>query len=98
MIPLSKAFIPNLRLLVPFLHVEKFAVVVGGCWKWILLLSDKTKLNKNESNVPWSEFCMIWVLWHLSDGFSRELLSLSHPSDQDLSWKGSPHPKIEEKK
>ena len=32
-----------------------------------------------------NEFCMIWVFWHLSDGFSRELLSLSRPSDQDLS-------------
>ena len=26
------------------------------------------------------------------------LLSLGHPSDQDLSWKGSPHPKIEKNK
>ena len=22
---------------------------------------------------PWNKFCMIWVLWHLSDGLSREL-------------------------
>ena len=47
---------------------------------------------------PWNEFCMIWVFWHLSGGFSRALLSLSRPSDQDLSWKGYPHPKIEKNK
>ena len=46
----------------------------------------------------WNEFCMIWVLWHLSDGFSRELWSLSQPSDQDSSWEGSPQPKIEKNK
>ena len=41
---------------------------------------------------PWNEFCMIWVFWHLSDGFSRELWSLSHPTDQDPSWKRYPPP------
>ena len=33
---------------------------------------------------------LILVRWLL-----QRVLSLSHPSDQDLSWKGSPHPKIE---
>ena len=27
-----KAYIPNFRPLVPFLHVKKFVVVVGGCY------------------------------------------------------------------
>ena len=43
-----KAYIPNFRPLVPFLHVKKF-VVVGGWWvgvkTWILVLSFKPKLN-----------------------------------------------------
>ena len=40
----------------------------------------------------WNEFCMIRVLWHLTDGFSREVWSLTHPSDRDPSWKLSPPP------
>ena len=40
-----------------------------------------------------NKFCMIWDLWQLSDGCSKKLLSLSHPLDHDLSWKGSPSPK-----
>ena len=28
----SKHYIPNLRPLGPFLHIEKFVVVVGGGW------------------------------------------------------------------
>ena len=46
-----KAYIPNFRPLVPFLHVKKFVWVVGG-WvvgvkTWILVLSFRPKLNKN---------------------------------------------------
>ena len=40
-----KAYIPNFRPLVPFLHVKKF--VVGGLvLKWILVLSSRPKLKK----------------------------------------------------
>ena len=30
------------------------------------------------------------LLWHLSDSLSKKLWSLSHPSDEDPSWKGPP--------
>ena len=55
---MTKAYIPNFRPLVPFLHVKKF-VVGGGWWvgvkTWILVLSFKPKLN-NFMNIlfnPW---------------------------------------------
>ena len=44
-----KAYIPNFRPLVPFLHVKKF-VVVGGCVgakTWILVLSFIPNLNNS---------------------------------------------------
>ena len=45
--------------------------------------------------MKWNKFCMIWVIWELSDGFSREVWSSSLPPDQDLTGGGSPPPKIE---
>ena len=48
--------------------------------------------------MPWNEFCMIRVIWEVSDGFSREVWSSSLPSDQDLTGGGSPPPKIEKNK
>ena len=44
-----KAYMPNFRPLVPFLHAKKFVVVGGwllGVKTWILVLSFKPKLNK----------------------------------------------------
>ena len=38
----SKPYIPNLRPLGPFLHVEKFVVVVGG--GWVLKVNFSVKL------------------------------------------------------
>ena len=48
--------------------------------------------------MPWNEFCMIRVIWEVSDGFSREVWSSSLPSDHDLTGGGSPPPKIEKNK
>ena len=48
--------------------------------------------------MPWNEFCMIRVIWEVSDDFSREVWSSSLPSDHDLTGGGSPPPKIEKKK
>ena len=31
--------------------------------------------------MPQNEFCIIWVLWYLPDGSSRDVLSLNPPSD-----------------
>ena len=39
-----KPYVPNFRPLVPFLYVKKFVV---GVKTWILVLSFKSKLNKN---------------------------------------------------
>ena len=48
--------------------------------------------------MPWNEFCMIRVIWEVSDSFSREVWSSSLPSDHDLTKGGSPPPKIEKNK
>ena len=48
--------------------------------------------------MPWNEFCMIRVIWEVSDSFSREVWSSSLPSDHDLTKGGSPPPKIEKSK
>ena len=48
--------------------------------------------------MPWNEFCMIRVIWEVSDGFSREVWSSSLPSDHDLTRGGSPPKKIEKNK
>ena len=48
--------------------------------------------------MPWNEFCMIRVIWEVSDGFSREVWSSSLPSDHDLTGGRSPPPKIEKNK
>jgi len=48
--------------------------------------------------MSWNEFCMIRVIWEVSDGFSREVWSSSLPSDHDLTGGGSPPPKIEKNK
>ena len=49
---MRKAYVPNFRPLVPFLHVKKF-VVVGGGWVgvkiWISVLSFRPKLNNSEA-------------------------------------------------
>ena len=39
-------------------------------------------------------FCMIWVIWQLQNGSSRELWSSIFPSVQDPSWGGSPLGKL----
>ena len=62
--------------------------------------SPHPKIDKNKCVLKWStkkELCMIWVLWHLSYGLYTEL-GLTYPSDQDPSWEGSPHPKIDKNK
>ena len=48
--------------------------------------------------MPWNEFCMIQVVWEVSDDFSREVWSSSLPSDHDLTGGESPPPKIEKNK
>ena len=57
----SKACVPNFRLLAPFLHVKKF--VVGGWWvgvkTWILVLSFKPKLNKSFKNIEYVKMSVV---------------------------------------
>ena len=40
-------------------------------WTIISLIRERLK---NMIYVPWNEFCIIWVIWHFSDGFNRALL------------------------
>ena len=55
---MRKAYIPNFRPLVPFLHVKKF-VVVDGWWWWVLKVDFSIKLN---SKSPQLGVCLVgWV-------------------------------------
>ena len=41
-------------------------------------------------HVPWKKFCMIWVFWHLSDGFSWKFLKFERPFRQGSNLKRVP--------
>ena len=45
--------------------------------------------------MPWNKICMIWIIWQLPVGHSRELWICSLPSDHDPSGGASPPPNFE---
>ena len=54
--------------------------------------------KKEKKKISGNKFCMIWVLWHLSDGLSRELERFDTPVGPRSKLRRVPHPKIEKNK
>ena len=48
--------------------------------------------------MPWNEICMIWVIWELLDGSSREVWSSSLPFDHSHSGVEALHQYFEKNK
>ena len=62
--------------------------------RWRGSPTKKFKKKGKRTYVPRNEFCIIWVLWHLSDGLSGEIEQFEPPFGPRSKMERDPHPNI----